>query len=323
MYNQHMSPKLKNVALGLGLSAIMTGAAGCGLFSSNSSASALATVNGHAITQTTLNNFVAMTELFNGSTLPNTAKEKYLEVQGLAQQTAVNDWALAHHLITVKSATAQANNIISAQLESQVGGAKGLASLLKTKHLTMTVLTNYLTQQMISQSAYQYATKGVKKPTLAAEQAYYQKNASQFKSPPEAEVSDIVVKTQAEATTVVGLLNKGTAFSTLAKKYSILPSEVKSGGNLGWLAETTTGTMSPAMYQTLQGMKPGQFTTYQGSQGFHVIRLVAVKPGSLSKFSAVQSQVSSDVLQQNQFNVYKTWANHVEKTEHTHINIKS
>lgn len=323
MYNQHMSPKLKNVALGLGLSAVMAGAAGCGLFTGNSSASALATVNGHPITQTALNNFVALTELFNGSTLPNTAKEKYLEVQGLAQQTAVNDWALAHHLVTIKTATAEAKNIISAQLESQVGGVKGLDSLLKTKHLTLPVLTNYLTQQMISQSAYQYATKGVKKPTLAQEQSYYKQNASQFKSPPQAEVSDIVVKTQAEATQVVGLLNKGTAFSTLAKKYSIVPAEVKSGGNLGWLAETTTGTMSPAMYQTLQGMKPGQFTTYQGSQGFHVIRLVAVKPGTQSPFSAVQSQVSSDVLQQNQFNAYKAWANRIVKTEHTQINIKS
>ncbi len=298
--------------MALASAGMMMGIAGCGTAAAAKPLT-VAEVQQQPITKAQLTNFVAMTEFFQGTTLPNNSQEKTLEVKALVQQTAVNQWALAHKLITMKKASSQANQLITSQIEAQVGGAKGLDQLLKSKHLTFATLQTYVTDQMVTQSAFTYATKNVKAPTTASEQQYYQKNKTQFTNPQQDEIRDIVVKSKSEAATILSQVQHGANFAQLATKDSIA-STGKSGGSLGYLPVSPTGGMSLGMYQAVQSMKVGQYTTYQGSQGYHVIQLEATKPATVSPFSQVQSQVSSVLLQQSQDTVYQAFASKVEKS---------
>ncbi len=311
--------KMKAMTLGLMAAGMTAAVAGCGTNASSPAAQDVATVQKQPVTTAQLTNFVAMTEFFQGSTLPNNKQEKALEVKALVQQTAVNQWALAHHLITMKSASNQASKLIKTQIESQVGGAKGLDQLLKSKHLAFSTLQTYVTQQMVTQSAFTYATKKVKAPTTAAEEQYYNKNKVQFTNPQQDEINDIVVKTQATANNLLSELQHGANFAQLAQKNSI-SSTAKSGGNLGYLPVSPQGGMSLPMYEAVLSMKVGQYKIYHGSQGYHVIELQATKPSTVTPFSQVQSQVKSLLLQQSQDNVYQAFANKVEKSMKITIN---
>lgn len=299
--------------MAIGAVGLMTVIAGCGTAAKSASSTPVATVQNVPITPAQLADFVSMTEFFQGQSLPNTAQEKSLEVKALVQQTAVNQWALAHHLITQKKAASQAKSIISSQIESQVGGAKGLTSLLKSKKLSMGTLDTYVTDQMITQSAFTYATKSVKAPSTAQEQTYYKQNKSTFANPPQDEINDIVVKTGTQAKSILNQLSHGGNFAQLAKKDST-SSTAKSGGSLGYLPVSPTGGMSQGMYTAVQSMKTGQYNTYHGSQGYHVIQLVATKPASTQAFSAVQSQIKQSLLTQSKDTAYQAFAAKIQKS---------
>lgn len=250
-----------------------------------------------------------------GASLPTTASEKKLEVKAVVAQTAVDQWALKHHLTTTKKAKSQASQFISANIESQVGGKSGLTKMLKQKKLTFADFQTYITDEMVAQSAFAKVTKNVKAPTTAQEKAFYQKNKSTFTTPPEDEVSDIVVKTKSLADKVLKQAQGGTSFATLAKHYSIASSG-KSGGSLGYLP---TSSMSSGMAQAISGMKVGKYSTYKGSQGYHVIWLQATKPSTVQPFSKVQSQVKSDLQQQTANTMYQNWTSKMEKSQHISI----
>lgn len=306
--------KIRNFGMALGATSLVVAIAGCGTHNTNTAAGkTVATVGKASVTTAQLANFVSGTELFQGTTFPTTAQEKTLEIKALAAQTAVNQWALSHHLITVSKAQAQAKNLIKTNIESQVGGSKGLTALLQHNHLTVAGLQQYVTNQMISASAFTKVTKGVKPPTTAQEQAYYQKNKSTFTNPQQDEISDIVVKTQSIANSVLTQAKKGANFASLAKKYSIASSG-KTGGNLGYLPLTLGGSMSQGMYSAVANLKAGQFSTYHGTQGYHVIDLVATKPASQQPFSQVQSQIKTTMAQSSDNAVYQAFTTKLEKT---------
>lgn len=308
--------KRQKAVLALSIPALGALIAGCGAHAASASGSAtVATVNGQKITAQDVNLFVKGTEFMQGASLPTTASEKKLEVKAVVAQTAVDQWALKHHLTTTKKAKSQASQFISANIESQVGGKSGLSKLLKQKKLTFADFQNFITDEMVAQSAFTKVTKNVKAPTTAQEKAFYQKNKSSFTTPPEDKVSDIVVKTKSLADKLLKEVQGGTSFASLAKHYSIA-STGKSGGSLGYIP---TSSMSTGMSHTLSGMKAGKYATYKGAHGYHVIWLQATKSSTVQPFSKVQSQVKSDLEQQTANSMYQSWTAKMEKSQHISI----
>lgn len=285
--------------------------AGCGQ-SSTTAAKPLAVVNGADITNSQLNTMVRMTELFNGSTLPNTHAEKVNEVKYLVQEKSVEDWALAHHLITQAQAKASATSVITKSIEPQVGGKAGLEKMLKSKGVTYQQLTDYLTEQMILQQAYNQATKNVKPISTAAAEAFYKANPQYFTGTPQVELREITVKTQAEAQAIEKQLKAGASFSALAQKDTINSALKSKGGEIGWVADSLQ-SLSPAVYKEIGTLKPGQFGVTQGSHGYDVIELQATKAAKESPFSQVESEIKSNLLQTAQGNAYQTFAGKIEK----------
>jgi peptidyl-prolyl cis-trans isomerase C len=124
--------------------------------------------------------------------------------------------------------------------------------------------------------------------------AQYTLNKSQYASPKTFCSSHILLKTEGEATDVIGKLGGGADFAELAKQYSEDPGSKENGGDLGC---EPSGSFVEPFEVAMQGLQIGQTTTapVQTQFGFHVIRLTKVNNGGFTPFESVKEQLAEGV----------------------------
>ncbi len=100
----------------------------------------------------------------------------------------------------------------------------------------------------------------------------------------------ILVKTEAEAKSVIAELDKGADFATLAKKYSIDPG-AGSGGDLGYFGRAD---MVKEFADTAFALPAGQYTKtpVQTEFGWHVIKVEDHRVSTPPSFDAARQEVS-------------------------------
>lgn len=106
--------------------------------------------------------------------------------------------------------------------------------------------------------------------TDEALQAAYQENYAGIEPETEYNASHILVETQEEAQALIGELEGGADFATLAQEKSTGPSG-PNGGQLGWFGK---GAMVAPFEEAVIAMEPGTISAPVQTQfGWHVIRL--------------------------------------------------
>jgi peptidyl-prolyl cis-trans isomerase C len=100
----------------------------------------------------------------------------------------------------------------------------------------------------------------------------------------------ILVKTEAEAKSVIAELDKGADFTTLAKKYSIDPG-AGSGGDLGYFGHDD---MVKEFADTAFGLPAGQYTKtpVKTEFGWHVIKVEDHRVSTPPSFDEARQEVS-------------------------------
>jgi len=167
------------------------------------------------------------------------------------------------------------NNIIDARLGAQAARAQGIDKESAIKRRLERLNEQVLRQELVERAV----AKGMSKDRL---QAHYKEFVKQNPGRDEVHARHILVKTEGEAKTVIGQLDKGEDFATLAKQLSIGPSG-KSGGDLGFFtADRMVAPFSVAAFQT----KPGSHTTtpVKTQFGWHVIKVEAKRKGKPPSF---------------------------------------
>jgi peptidyl-prolyl cis-trans isomerase C len=125
--------------------------------------------------------------------------------------------------------------------------------------------------------------------------AAYQQYIQQKPPREEVRARHILVKTEAEAASVIDQLNKGGDFAALAKKYSKDPGAA-SGGDLGYF---TRDDMVPAFAAAAFALQPGQYTKtpVKTEFGWHVI-LVEDRRVKQPTFDAARADLSQKLARQ-------------------------
>jgi peptidyl-prolyl cis-trans isomerase C len=125
--------------------------------------------------------------------------------------------------------------------------------------------------------------------------AAYQKYIQQQPPREEVHARHILVKTEAEAASIIDQLNKGGDFAALAKKYSKDPGAA-SGGDLGYF---TRGDMVPAFAAAAFALQPGQYTKtpIKTEFGWHVI-LVEDRRTKQPTFDEWRAELSQQLARQ-------------------------
>jgi len=125
--------------------------------------------------------------------------------------------------------------------------------------------------------------------TTAAIQAEYNKSYAGKPGPEQVEARHILVKTQAEALSIIDQLNHGANFASLAEKDSIDPG-AKNGGELGWFGKDE---MVPAFADAAFALPVGQYTKtpVQTQFGWHVILVEGKRTAPAPALADVQDQI--------------------------------
>jgi peptidyl-prolyl cis-trans isomerase D len=144
-------------------------------------------------------------------------------------------------------------------------------------------------------------------------QAYYNQHRDQYRTPEQAKVSHILIKTplpgpdgkvdekgvadaQKRAEDVLKQLQNGAKFEDLAKKYSEDPGSAKEGGSLGWIGK---GRTVPEFEKVAFSLPVGQTSgLVKSSYGFHIIRVEARQDAHMKTLDEVKSEIEPLVKEQ-------------------------
>ena len=130
--------------------------------------------------------------------------------------------------------------------------------------------------------------------TDAQARAEYDKVKAEFPERKSYDASHILVKTEAEAKTVLAALRKGKPFAQLAKEVSLDPGSKNNGGNLGFADPASfVAPFSEAMVK----LSKGQVTAapVKTDFGFHIIKLNDVKVEAAPPVEALRPQLEQRI----------------------------
>lgn len=100
---------------------------------------------------------------------------------------------------------------------------------------------------------------------------YYRKNLDKYANNPQANVSQIVTATEADAEKARAALKSGSSFKEVAKQYSIEPYSAKHAGNLGTVP---TFQLIPQLREKIQTLEVGEVSQpVKSSFGYHLVQL--------------------------------------------------
>jgi len=129
----------------------------------------------------------------------------------------------------------------------------------------------------------------------------YNDSIEQYSSPEQVRASHILLKTEgkddaavkAKAEDVLKQAKAGADFAALAKKYSEDESNAKNGGDLDYFGR---GRMVPEFDAAAFAMEPGQISDLVKTQyGYHIIKLVEKKPGTMRPLAEVRDQIADQL----------------------------
>jgi peptidyl-prolyl cis-trans isomerase C len=141
---------------------------------------------------------------------------------------------------------------------------------------------------------------GDKEPTEEELKAEYQKQIDKMPKV-EYHASHILVDSEAKARELIGKLDSGADFATLAKENSS-DSSANEGGDLGWFAASR---MVKPFADAVEGLKKGTFTKdpVQSQFGWHVILLQDTRPLEPPAYETVAQQLGQ-LVKQSKFQAY-------------------
>lgn len=178
--------------------------------------------------------------------------------------------------------------VINSRLIAQAAQKDGLEKTDAYKQ-QMAELSDEVLQQLY--------VKGIveKKITDQALHDAYKKWAAKYVASGAAEevhARHILVKTEAEAKTVIKRLNNGEDFAKIAKEVSIGPSAA-NGGDLGWFHRTD---MVPKFADAAFALKDGQISAPVHTQyGWHVIQVEGHRTGKVPSFEATKQRLTNQL----------------------------
>jgi len=230
------------------------------------SSTVLATVNGTAITQGTLDEFV--------------------RIQAHGQLPELNPVQKASLIKT----------LVNMELLAQDARKNGLD---KQPDVQTQIQLN-ANDLLAEKDAQDYMTKH--QPTDADVKAAYDAHMKGF-DPHEYKARHILVKDEAQAKDIIAQLNKGANFAALAKKYSVDTKSAQDGGDLGdWFPAEG---MVPSFSAAVMKLKKGEITQapVQSEYGWHVIQLEDVRERPVPTVEQMHDQLANE-LQGKTFQAY-------------------
>ncbi len=306
---------IKKLILALAVVAIIPLVAiGCGSLPK----SAVAEVNGKVITREDLDSKIAdiKAQYGNQAGIPQQGTPEYTDFEKQVTEELVNEevmWFEADKR-GLDVSNADINKEVD-QIKQSAGGEQQFQQALNQQNMTLDHLKDNIRKGLLYQKLLAAVTKNQPAVTDAQAQNYYnQHKADQtFQKPETRKVREIVVANLATAQKVKSQLNAGADFATLAKQYSTDTTTKNNGGDLGEIPSQQSG-LPAAVEQAMDKLSAGQTSDpIKSTDGYHIIRVDQIIPPGVAPFSQVESEIKSQLAQDNQQQAFMTWLNKTKK----------
>lgn len=174
-----------------------------------------------------------------------------------------------------------------AMVIAQLGGVQGLQLFLLQNGISEEFFMEQLRWNMLLG---ELARAEVEVPEGAVE-TFFEENRAYYDEPETVEVSHILVDTEEEAATVLGLLKDGGDLVALAAEWSLDPGTASLGGYLGLVPRGLTVKEFEDMAFSL-GV--GEYGMTESAFGWHVITVHAKNEAKVAVFAEIASLVEED-----------------------------
>jgi len=298
------------------LAAVTVVAAGCG-GSDEVPADAVAVVDGTTISRATLDDLLARAKksyTAQKRSFPKAGTSEYqsLQTQAVAYLVQRQEYAREADKLGIEVTDAQITKKLDEVKKQYFSGNQAkFEKGLKDQGYTVDTLRDDIRSQLVTEGIYKKVTNDVK-ITDADLKAYYDTNRSKYSVPESRSVRHILVKTKAEADAIHSQLQNGGDFTAIAKAKSLDPGSKDQGGKLTVTRGQTVAPFDKAAFS----LKTNELSQPIKTEfGYHLIEpLGAVKPGSVTPFAQVKSQIRSQLESERKNNAVNDWVADVEKS---------
>lgn len=174
-----------------------------------------------------------------------------------------------------------------AMVITQLGGVQGLQMFLLQNNVSEEFFIEQLRWNMLLGDL----SRAEVEVGEGALEAFFEENLEYYDEPETVEVSHILVDTEEEATTVLGLLKDGGDLVALASEWSLDPGTASQGGYLGSIPR---GMTVPEFEEMAFSLAVGEYGVTESSFGWHVIMVHAKNEAKKAVFAEVASLVEQD-----------------------------
>jgi parvulin-like peptidyl-prolyl isomerase len=216
------------------------------------------------------------------------------QYEGLKQQVmqflVQSEWLLKEadsRKLTAKPATVQKQ--LDDQIKQSFPKRSDFDKFLQQSGMTMNDLLFRVKIDVLTQQVRQKIVAGRDKVSEAAIASYYAKNRARFAQPERRDLEVVLTKTKAKAEQAKAEIDSGTAWSKVAKKYSIDQASKSQGGKLPGVAK---GQQEKAFDNAIFGADKGKVVGPVKTQfGYYVFKV-----DSISKASQQTQQEAHDTI---------------------------
>ncbi|MGV8059788.1 MAG: peptidyl-prolyl cis-trans isomerase [Smithellaceae bacterium] len=133
---------------------------------------------------------------------------------------------------------------------------------------------------------------------------YFNEHQDMYKAEPKVRVAQIVVRDLAAAQQALQRLNAGADFLKVAQERSIGP-EARRGGDLGFIARQI---MPEPLDKTIFKLRLNEISPIvQSSYGFHIFKILEIKPAKIKNFAESKEEVVADVRARKEEVAFLSW----------------
>lgn len=310
-----MKTRLPFLFLTIALAALLAACGGGGTQSVGSSD--VASVNGTPVTKADFNSLmnVAFARYKSqGQPAPKVGTPAYTQLRDQAVTFLVQEQELQQEGKKLGVSVSQTDIDQQVALIKKTyykGSDQKLNDALKKDGISLQELEQYnVAPNLLSQKLQAKVTSNVNVSTAAA-QKYYTQNQKTFTTPKTREVRHILVNSKSLAEKIENQVKNGGNFAKLAKKYSKDTGSAANGGKIC----VAHGGSSGACQQTVApfdkaafSLKTNEVALVHSVYGWHVIQPIgAIKPAHTQTFKEVESQIQSNLAQQQKQQAWSNW----------------
>lgn len=182
------------------------------------------------------------------------------------------------------------DHIIATRVVSEAGYAKGVQNSAEVKSQMQNLEKEVVAQAYIRQTLEPQITEDKIKER-------YETLTKQFKPEDEVRARHILVKTEAEAKTILKQLKDGADFAKIAMEKSTDNGSAKQGGDLGYFPK---GDMVKPFADAAFAMKPGQLSDkpVKTDFGYHIIKVEDRRKSAPPALDSVRTQIKNALGQE-------------------------